>query len=94
MSIVGIGLTGLGGFLVAFGFWGADFAFSSALGDLDQSNQKGKVKGETKKVYVPFMRNYTPTEWWNINWLIISVGVFCMAIGTYFIGLLLGRLEL
>jgi hypothetical protein len=91
-ALIGMGLLGLGGFMVAFGFWGADYAFSVALGDLDQSRQGGKVKGERGKVYVPFMRNYTPTEWWNLNWFVITVGLFCFGFGAYFLGLVLGRL--
>jgi hypothetical protein len=52
------------------------------------------VKGEVGKVYVPFMGNYTPVEWWNLNWFMVASGAFCLAIGTYLIGLLLGRLGL
>lgn len=92
MGIVGTGLLSIGGFLVAFGFWGSDYAFSVAIGELDQSKQDGKVKGQAGKVHVPFMRNYSPTEWWNLNWFMTSIGVFCLAFGAYFIGLLLGRL--
>ena len=92
VGLTGVGLVGLGGFLVAFGFWGADYAFSVAIGELDQSKQKGKVKGEHGKVFVPFMGNYTPVEWWNLNWFIVTIGVFCIGFGAYFIGLLLGRL--
>lgn len=91
-AIIGIVLTGLGGFLVAFGFWGADYAFSVAIGELDQSRQNGKVKGESGKVHVPFDRNYTPVEWWNLNWFIVTLGVFCLGIGACFVGLVLGRL--
>jgi len=94
MGITGIGLLALGGFLVAFSFWGSDYAFSVGIGELDQSQQNGKFRGESGKVYVPFMRNYTPVEWWNLNWLIITIGVFCFGFGAYFIGLLLGRLGL
>jgi hypothetical protein len=92
MGFIGVGLLGLGGFLVAFGFWGADFAFSQALGELDQSKETGQVNGELGKINVPFIHNYTPMEWWNINWLVITIGVFCFGIGTYFIGFVFGRL--
>jgi len=92
IGFIGIGLLGLGGFLVAFGFWGADFAFSQALGELNQSKEIGEVRGERGKVNVPFIHNYTPMEWWNINWLVITIGVFCFGVGTYFIGFVLGRL--
>ncbi len=91
-GLVGVGLLGLGGFLVAFGFWGADYAFSVVIGEMDQSEQNGKVKGEQGKVHVPFMRNYTPVEWWNLNWFITTVGVFCLAFGAYFVGMVFGRL--
>lgn len=94
IGIAGVGMTSVGGFLIAFGFWGADYAFSVKLGELDQSNQLGKVKGESGKVYVPFMRNYTPTEWWNLNWFLTMLGAFCLAFGTYFIGMLMGSLGL
>jgi hypothetical protein len=92
IGFIGIGLLGLGGFLVAFGFWGADFAFSQALGELNQSKEIGEVRGERGKVNVPFIHNYTPMEWWNINWLVISIGVLCFGFGTYFIGFVFGRL--
>ena len=94
MGFAGACLLLLGGFFVAFGFWGADYAFSVRLGELDQSKQVGKVKGEVGKVYVPFMGNYTPVEWWNLNWFLVTIGVFCLASGAYFIGILLGRLGL
>jgi hypothetical protein len=90
-ALTGIGLLALGTFLVAFGFWGADYAFSTAIGELDQSKQNGKVKGERGKVYVPFMANYTPVEWWNLNWFLVTVGVFCAIFGAYFIGSVIGR---
>jgi hypothetical protein len=92
-ALVGIGLLALGAFLVPFGFWGADYAFSTAIGELDQSAQTGKVKkGERGKVYVPFMANYTPVEWWNLNWFLITIGMFCVIFGAYFIGTLVGKL--
>jgi hypothetical protein len=91
-ALVGVGLLGVGGFLVAFGFWGADYAFSVAIGELDQSGQNGKVKGEKGKVYVPFMANYTPVEWWNLNWFLITIGVFCVLFGAYFLGTVVGTL--
>jgi hypothetical protein len=93
-GIEGTGLLLVGGFLLAFGFWGADYAFSVGIGELDQSNQDGKVKGEAGKVYVPFLGNYTPVEWWNLNWFFVAVGAFCLAFGAYVLGLLLGRLGL
>lgn len=93
IAIAGVGLLALGAFLVAFGFWGADYAFSTAIGELDQSAQTGKVKkGERGKVYVPFMANYTPVEWWNLNWFLIAIGMFCVIFGAYFIGTLVGKL--
>ena len=93
-GIEGVSLLLMGGFLLAFGFWGADYAFSVKLGELDQSKQGGKVKGEAGKVYVPFVGNYTPVEWWNLNWFIVAAGAFCLAFGAYLIGLVLGRLGL
>jgi len=81
-----------GGFLLAFGFWGADYAFSVRIGELNQSGQDGKVKGEAGKVYVPFLGNYTPVEWWNLNWFLVTLGALCMAFGALLMGLLLGRL--
>ena len=35
----------VGGFLIPFGFWGADFAFGIAIEHIDQSKEGGKVKG-------------------------------------------------
>jgi len=90
-AICGVALLALGPFLIAFGFWGADYAFSTAIGELDQSAQTGRVKGEKGKVYVPFMANYTPVEWWNLNWFLITIGVFCAIFGAYFLGTVVGR---
>ena len=89
-GLVGIGLLMLGSFMVAFGFWGADYAFSVRIGELDQSAQSGKFSGELGKVFVPFLRNYTPVEWWNLNWFIVAVGVFCVGFGAYYLGLVFG----
>ncbi len=89
-GLSGVGLLGVGAFLVAFGFWGADYAFSTAIGEIDQSAQSGKFKGERGKVYVPFMANYTPVEWWNLNWFLITIGVFCILFGAYFLGTVVG----
>jgi hypothetical protein len=79
----------LGAFLVPFGFWGADFAFDAAR------------RGE-KYVYVPFLgrdgdkgtdsnpdgrgRNYTPLEWWNLNWFVITIGVAMLLLGVFVMG--------
>ncbi len=93
-GLVGVGLLSTGGFLVAFGFWGSDYAFSVGIGETDQSKQDGTIKGRRGKVYVPFIRNYSPTEWWNLNWLITTIGIFCLIFGGYFLGLVLGRLGL
>ena len=91
-SIEGTALVMLGGFLLAFGFWGADYAFSVKLGELDQSRQNGVIRGEEGKVYVPFLGNYTPVEWWNLNWFFVTLGAFFLAFGTYLLGFLMGRL--
>ncbi len=79
----------LGAFLIPFGFWGADFAFDAAR------------RGE-EHVYVPFLarglekgteanpdgrgRNYTPLEWWNLNWFFIAIGVALVLLGVFVIG--------
>lgn len=79
----------LGAFLIPLGFWGADFAFDAAR------------RGE-RYVYVPFLarrreggteanpdgrgRNYTPLEWWNLNWFVISIGVALALLGVFVIG--------
>lgn len=84
----------LGAFLVPFGFWGADFAFDA-------------VRRNEKFVYVPFLgrkneegtdakpdargRNYTPLEWWNLNWFFIVLGVGLLAIGLFVMGYLIGK---
>jgi len=80
----------LGSSLVVIGFWGSDFAFAVASRQLDQSKIRGGLKGKKKKVYVPFMRNYTPLEWWNLNWFLTLTGVFLIAIGTLVLGIVLG----
>ena len=79
---------------MSFGFWGADYAFSVGTGETDQSKQDGTVKGKRGKVYVPFIRNFSPTEWWNLNWLFTTISIFCLIFGGYFIGLILRRLRL
>lgn len=89
-GLVGVGLLMFGSFMVAFGFWGADYAFSVRIGELDQSKQTGKFEGEVGKVFVPFVRNYTPVEWWNLNWFIVAVGVVCVGFGAYYVGILFG----
>jgi len=84
----------LGAFLIPFGFWGADFAFDA------------ERRGE-EHVYVPFLaraaekstkanpdgrgRNYTPLEWWNLNWFLITVGVALLLLGIFVIGYDVGR---
>lgn len=80
----------IGSALVILGFWGADFAFAVASGQVRQEKIKGKFKGSRGKVYVPFMRNYTPLEWWNLNWFITFVGVILVAIGSLLLGIILG----
>jgi hypothetical protein len=80
----------VGSALIFLGFWGSDFAFAMASGHLDQSMEKGKVKGKKKKVYVPFMKNYTPLEWWNLNWFITFMGVLLVALGMLVLGIVLG----
>ena len=84
--IVGIFSSLLGAFMIPFGFWGADFAFGVSNGDVRQQKEKGLIKGTKGEVYVPFVKNYTPLEWWNISWFIVSVGVGLLCIGTFVIG--------
>ncbi len=84
----------LGAFLVPFGFWGADFAFDA-------------LRRNEKFVYVPFLgrknegmdakpdargRNYTPLEWWNLNWFFITLGVGLLAIGLFVTGYVIGKM--
>ncbi len=92
--IVGLLSSLLGAFLIPFGFWGADFAFDA-------------VRRGEKYVYVPFLgrkheagteakpdsrgRNYTPLEWWNLNWLIVTVGVSFLILGLFVIGYVVGK---
>jgi hypothetical protein len=91
--IIGLFSSLLGAFLVPFGFWGADFAFDA-------------VRRGEKYVYVPFLgrtrekgteaapdlrgRNYTPLEWWNLNWLIVTLGVALLCAGLFAIGYTVG----
>lgn len=80
----------LGAVFVILGFWGSDFAFAIVSGQLKQDRITGKFKGKKERVYVPFMRNYTPLEWWNLNWFITLMGVLFVAIGTLVLGIVLG----
>ncbi|MBN2202852.1 MAG: hypothetical protein JW700_01520 [Candidatus Aenigmarchaeota archaeon] len=79
-----------GSAMVVLGFWGSDFAFAMTINHLDQSKEKGKINGQKNKVYVPFIGNYTPLEWWNINWFITLSGVFLVALGCLTIGIMAG----
>ena len=92
--IIGLLSSLLGAFLVPFGFWGADFAFDA-------------VRRGEKYVYVPFLgrkneegteampdsrgRNYTPLEWWNLNWLVVTIGVSFLVLGLFVIGYAVGK---
>jgi len=80
----------LGAVFVILGFWGSDFAFAIASGQLKQDRITGKFKGKKEKVYVPFIGNYTPLEWWNLNWFITLSGVFLVAVGTLVLGMVVG----
>jgi hypothetical protein len=82
----------VGGFLIPFGFWGADFAFGIAIGHIDQSKEGGKIKGIKNMVYVPFLRNYTPLEWWNISWLITVIGLILAIISSFVFGYSLSKI--
>jgi hypothetical protein len=84
--MIGLFSSALGAFMVPFGFWGADFAFGVAIGHIKQTKDG--------KVYVPFLRNYTPLEWWNLNWFIVTLGVAFLCLGTFFVGYSLARLAL
>ena len=83
-TIIGVFSSALGAFMIAFGFWGADFAFGVAIGHIHQY--------EEGKVYVPFLRNYTPLEWWNLNWFLVIVGAGLMSLGTFVVGYSLAHL--
>lgn len=78
----------LGSVMIVLGFWGSDFAFAMVARQLNQSKVKGEFKGRSKEVYVPFMKNYTPLEWWNLNWFITLVGAVILAFGTLSLGML------
>jgi hypothetical protein len=82
----------VGCILIPFGFWGADFAFGVIVGHIDQSMEKGKIKGIKNRVYVPFLRNYTPLEWWNINWFITIVGTVLSILAAFVFGYALGKI--
>jgi hypothetical protein len=81
-----------GGFLIPLGFWGADFAFGIAIEHIDQSKEEGKVKGLKNMVYVPFLRNYTPLEWWNISWFITVIGLVLTIISSFIFGYSLNKI--
>jgi hypothetical protein len=79
-----------GSMMIVLGFWGSDYAMSIALGELDQSMKQGKIHGMKGMVYVPFVGNYTPTEWWNLNWYITLLGSALLGLGMFMLGLNLG----
>ena len=76
--MVGVFSSILGAFMIPFGFWGADFAFGVAIGHIKQTDDD--------KVFVPFIRNYTPLEWWNLNWFTVSIGTAMLCLGTFVVG--------
>jgi hypothetical protein len=76
-----------GSMMIFLGFWGSDYAMSIALGELDQSSKQGRIRGVKGMVYVPFVGNYTPTEWWNLNWYITLLGAAILALGMFMLGL-------
>lgn len=80
----------IGSALIIFGFWGADFAFGVVSGEIHQAKEKGLIKGARRRVYVPFMRNYTPLEWWNLNWYMTFLGCILLSIGMLIMGLIFG----
>lgn len=80
----------IGSFLVVLGLWGADFAFTKACGQLHQEKMRGEFKGKKGNVYVPFMKNYTPLEWWNLNWFITLLGTFLLSMGMLVLGIVFG----
>ncbi|WP_455368121.1 hypothetical protein [[Eubacterium] cellulosolvens] len=82
----------LGFFLIPFGFWGADFAFGVAYGHVDQSNERGHINGLKNFVYVPFIKNYTPLEWWNISWFIVVIGLILSTLSTFVLGYSLAKI--
>lgn len=77
----------LGAALMFTGAWGSDYAFSTALGELNQSKRRGRIRGRKGEVYVPFLGNYTATEWWNINWILIAIGAALLTLGTFTLGI-------
>jgi hypothetical protein len=87
-------ITILGSSMVVLGFWGSDFAFALSSKHLSQERTIGKIAGEKNKVYVPFMKNYTPLEWWNLNWFITLMGVFFVALGCLGLGAFVGSCTL
>ncbi len=80
----------IGSVMIVLGFWGSDFAFAMADGQLNQSRITGKFKGQKKKVYVPFMKNYSPLEWWNLNWFVTLTGSVILSFGALILGYLIG----
>jgi hypothetical protein len=82
----------VGGFLIPFGFWGADFAFGIAIRHIDQSKEGGKIKGIKNMVYLPFLRNYTLLEWWNISWFITVIGLILAIISSFVFGYSLSKI--
>ena len=82
----------IGFFLIPFGFWGADFAFGVVYGHIDQSHEKGKINGVKNHVYVPFIKNYTPLEWWNISWFITVIGVVLAILSSFVLGYTFNKL--
>jgi hypothetical protein len=67
-----------GAMMVFLGWWGADAAICT-------------LAAGGKEVWVPFMRTYTPVEWWNINWFVATVGAVLMAFGTFMVGRATGK---
>jgi len=64
----------LGTSMVFLGFWGADFAFDA-------------VRRGERFVHVPFMKDYEPLDWWNLNWFITAMGCALLALGSLMLGI-------
>ncbi len=72
----------LGGFLMAFGFWGIDYAFLAY-----EQWKAGHLEGDHPVVRLPGLRKtMRADDWWNWNWFAAIAGGALAVLGAFLLG--------
>ena len=62
----------IGGFMIAFGFWGIDWAFLATK--------------ENRQIYLPVVHKYVdPDDWWNLNFVIATSGTLLAVVSALYL---------